>query len=47
MMSILSAGIVMFMWYQREMEENPNPPMPQPAVNDDAEEATGPDQPEP
>ena len=28
MMSIIAAGIVMFMWYQREMAENPNPPMP-------------------
>ena len=26
MMSVLSAGIVMMMWYQREMAENPNPP---------------------
>ena len=31
MMSIIAAGIVMFMWYQREMEENPNPPLPVPA----------------
>ncbi len=31
MMSIIAAGIVMFMWYQREMAENPNPPMPVPA----------------
>ena len=31
MMSIIAAGIVMFMWYQREMEQNPNPPMPVPA----------------
>ncbi len=45
MMSILSAGIVMFMWYQREMEANPNPPMPQPAVNDDGEDISGPDRP--
>ena len=30
MMSIIAAGIVMFMWYQREMEQNPNPPMPVP-----------------
>lgn len=31
MMSIISAGIVMYMWYQREMAENPNPPLPVPA----------------
>ena len=31
MMSIIAAGIVMFMWYQREMAENPNPPLPVPA----------------
>lgn len=30
MMSIISAGIVMYMWYQREMAENPNPPLPVP-----------------
>ena len=30
MMCIISAGIVMYMWYQREMEENPNPPLPEP-----------------
>ncbi len=31
MMCIIAAGIVMFMWYQREMELNPNPPLPVPA----------------
>ncbi len=31
MMSIIAAGIVMFMWYQREMAENPNPPLPAPS----------------
>ena len=31
MMSIIAAGIVMYMWYQREMAENPNPPLPAPA----------------
>ena len=31
MMCIIAAGIVMFMWYQREMELNPNPPLPTPA----------------
>ena len=31
MMSIIAAGIVMFMWYQREMAENPNPPLPTPS----------------
>ena len=37
MMSIIAAGIVMFMWYQREMAENPNPPLPtpEPAGEDD------------
>ena len=31
MMSVIAAGIVMYMWYQREMAENPNPPLPVPA----------------
>ena len=31
MMCVISAGIVMMMWYSREMAENPNPPMPVPA----------------
>ena len=31
MMCIIAAGIVMFMWYQREMAENPNPPLPVPS----------------
>ena len=35
MMSIISAGIVMMMWYSREMELNPNPPMPVPAAKDE------------
>jgi cytochrome c oxidase assembly factor CtaG len=47
MMSILSAGIVMYMWYQHEMEENPNPPFPQPAVKSDGDDAAGPDPAEP
>ncbi len=40
MMSIIAAGIVMFMWYQREMAENPNPPLPipvEPSGEDDTE----------
>ena len=41
MMSILSAGIVMFVWYQREMEANPNPPMPVPVTHEDGEDAAG------
>ena len=39
MMSIIAAGIVMYMWYQREMEINPNPPMPTPAARSDGEDA--------
>jgi putative membrane protein len=42
MMSVLSAGIVMMMWYQREMAENPNPPMPVPATP--AEDDSGSDE---
>lgn len=42
MMSILSAGIVMFVWYQREMEANPNPPMPVPVTPEDGEDTAAP-----
>jgi cytochrome c oxidase assembly factor CtaG len=41
MMSVLSAGIVMMMWYQREMAENPNPPMPTPATPAEDEDDSG------
>ncbi len=39
MMSIIAAGIVMFMWYQREMAENPNPPLPTPEPVGEDDEA--------
>ena len=38
MMSVISAGIVMMMWYNREMAENPNPPMPVPLVDAEGED---------
>ena len=41
MMSVLSAGIVMMMWYQREMAENPNPPLPTPATPAEDEDDSG------
>ena len=41
MMCIIGAGVVMFMWYQREMELNPNPPMPAPMDRTGEDDAGG------
>ena len=46
MMSIISAGIVMMMWYQREMAENPNPPMPVPMAEAEDSNIDAQDRPE-